>query len=183
MITKAGIGIAVVACLCFGGSFLGTVATRSQSAPAAEPPPPLPVVSRLNLDSEQAKAVEARDPQFAGDFRTLRQALEDARSALAATFEDESATDDQIREQVEAVIAAHNRLERRVAEYLIAVRDHLTPGQQKKLFGLCAKRVRECGRRWRCGRGAGAYRDENTKPRERHGRGRGRGHGGPPVGD
>lgn len=177
MIAKASIGIVAVAGLCFGGSFLGTVATRSQSAPTVEPPLPSPVVSRLNLDPEQAKDVEARDPQFAEDFRTLRHALEDARSALAATFEDANAADERIREQVEAVIAAHNRLERRVAEYLIAVRDHLTPRQQKKLFGLCAERVRECGRRWRCGRGAGARPDEIGKPRERRGRGRGHGRG------
>ncbi len=169
MITKASIGIVFVAGLCFGGSFLGTAAVRSQSVATPEHVAQSPIAKRLHLDPKQAKIIEAYDPSFVGDLRTLRKNLEGARSLLAASFEDENVTDDEIRQRVEATIEAHNQLERRVAEYLIAVRDHLTPKQQRQLYGFCAEKVRECGKRWR--RGWGRHDDAS------HGSGRGQGYG------
>ena len=191
MITKASLGIAVVAALCFGGSFLGTVATRSQTTTAPASAPCSPLARRLGLNPEQVKVLEARDAQFAEDLWTLREKLEEARLMLATVFEKESATGDEIRAQVEAAIEAHNQLERRVAEYVITMRDHLTPEQQKRLYGLCAKEVRECGRRWRHGRGRhrdamnddgsqGGWRRGQSRGHGRgegHSRGRGQGHG------
>jgi hypothetical protein len=87
---------------------------------------------------------------------TLRGELDTARARLAELFESVDASDEEIREAVDASIAAHNKLERRVSEYLISVRKHLTPDQQKKLFGLCANEIRECRKRCRqsgCGAG------------------------------
>ena len=188
MITKASISIAVVAALCFGGSFLGTVATRSQGTTTSAPAPASPLVQRLNLDAEQVQVLEAHDPQFAEDLQTLREKLERARSMLADVFEREDATDDDIRQRVEAAIEAHNQLERRVAEYLIAVRDHLTPKQQRQLYNLCAEKVRECGQRWRRGwgrhggSGGGNGRGKGGGCGREHKHGRGRAHEGDPDG-
>jgi Spy/CpxP family protein refolding chaperone len=177
MISKAGIGITVVAALCFGGSFLGTVATRSQSTTSPASAPGSPLARRLGLTPEHVKVLEAHDPQFAEDVKTLRTNLENARLMLASVFEKEGATNEEIRAQVEAAIEAHNQLERRVAEYVIEVRDHLTPEQQKKLYGLCAEKVRECGKRWRHGRGRQADVAEGDPSHTGCGRGRGRGGG------
>ncbi|MCK4660576.1 MAG: periplasmic heavy metal sensor [Phycisphaerae bacterium] len=177
MITKASVAIAVLAGLCFGGSFLGTVATRSQTTTAPAHPVCSPLTRRLGLDAEQAKLIQAHDPQFAGDMRVFREKLEEARSMLAVAFENESATDDEIRTCVEVVIEAHNQLERRVAEYLIAVRDHLTPEQRKQLCGLCARKVRECGRRWRHRQGRHGDELNDNASHEQRGRGCGRGRG------
>jgi len=179
MITKASIGIAFVAALCFGGSFFGTVVTRLQTTTAPASAPCSPLARRLGLNPEQVKVLEAHDPQFAEDFRALREKLEEARLTLAAVFEKESATGDEIRAQVEAAIEAHNQLERRVAEYVITVRDHLTPEQQKRLFGLCAEKVRESGRRWRHGRGhhSNVMDDDGSQGGWRRGQGRGHGRG------
>ncbi|MFH1749239.1 MAG: periplasmic heavy metal sensor [Planctomycetota bacterium] len=177
MITKASIGFTVVAALCFGGSFLGTVATRSQTTTAPASAPYSPLARQLGLNPEQAKVLEAHDPQFAEDFRALREKLEEARLTLATLFEKESATGDEIRAQVEAAIEAHNQLERRVAEYVITIRDHLTPEQQKLLYGLCAEKVRECGGRWRHGRGRHADAAEGDGSNDRSGSGQGRGGG------
>ena len=103
MITKASICIVVVAGLCFGGSFLGTVAVRSQDVITSEPVVQSPIAKRLKLDPEQAKTVEAHDPSFVDDVSTLRTNLQEARSMLAAAFEDENATDDEIRRRVHPV--------------------------------------------------------------------------------
>ncbi|MCP4590904.1 MAG: periplasmic heavy metal sensor [bacterium] len=150
MTTRAGIGFLLLVSLCFGGSFWGTVATRTLPAPTVQPARVVscPLARELELDAQQAAAIDSRDPQFAEDLKVLRSALGEARTALAAAFEREDAAAADIREHVEDTIQAHNRLERRVAEYLIAVRDHLTVEQQARLLGFCAKSVRECGRRW-----------------------------------
>lgn len=183
MIAKTSVGISIVVILCFAGSFAGTVATRSQPATRPASGPCSTMIRELELDPEQAKTVAAHDPQFADDLRTLRNKLEEARAALAAVFEDESTTDEEIRRQVEAAIDAHNQLERRVAEYLIAVRQHLTPCQQRRLLRLCAKQVRQCGRRWRGGWGTGDTPEQTGPPCERPGRGRGHRRGAGPHDD
>jgi hypothetical protein len=165
-------GMILIAGLCFGGSFLRTVAMRSQDVVTSAAAAKSPIAERLDLDPQQVKVIEAHDLSFVNDLSTLRKDLEMARSRLAASFENENATDDEIHQRVEAAIDAHNRLERRVAEYLIAVRDHLTPKQQRQLYGLCAEKVRECGKRWR----RGWARHDDTF-RGGHGRGKGPGRG------
>lgn len=176
MITKASIGIIVIAALCFGASFLATVAVRSEDVPATRPILRSPLARQLQLGPEQAKIIEAHDPKFPEDVRILQKELAQARSMLAAAFEDEGVTDDEIRQRVEATIEVHNRLERRVVEYLISVRDHLTPQQKGQLYGLCAEKVRAGGKRWRGGRGRqGDASDDGCRCGK--GRGRGRGHG------
>jgi Spy/CpxP family protein refolding chaperone len=178
MITKTSLTIGVVAALCFGGSFIGTVATRSRATPPAVEPQPLPPLARqIGLDAEQARVLDAKDPQFAADLQALRDELEKARSELAAAFDDPNTTDDEIRRRIEAVIEAHNRVERRVGEYLITVRDQLTPEQQKRLFGLCAEKVRERGKRWRHGRAHGRESGIENDNTSEHAPGAGQGHG------
>lgn len=174
MITKAGLGLLSAVVLCFGGGFLGTVATRSQPTTAPAQTKSSPVARWLGLGQEEAKTLEDYDPQFAEDLETLRKQLDNARSALAAEFENEDATDEEIRGLVEVTIEAHNRLERRVAGYLIEVRRHLTPCQQKRLFGLAAKQVRKCCRRCRGTQGAD-FTPVDGRPCSQKERGKGKG--------
>jgi len=156
MITKAGISITVLAVLCFGASFLWTVSTQSQDVTVTPPTAAAasPLACCFDMEPEQAESIAAQDPTFTQDLRILRGRFQDAQTALVAAFEMESATDEEIRSRVEAAIEAHNKLERRMANYIIKVRSHLTPCQQKRLFGLCAQNIRECGKRWG-GRGSG----------------------------
>ncbi len=177
MIAKTTIGIVLVAALCFGGSLVGTVAMRSQG-PAGNDVVLSPIADRLGLNPEQAESIKEQDPVFAEELGLLQGELHDARSQLAATFEKEDAGDDEIRQRVEAVIEAHNRVERRVAEYLITVRGHLTAQQQKQLYGLCAAKVRECSRK--CCRDCSRWGKSGSEGCRRGGAGHGPGrrHGG-----
>ena len=145
--TKKRMAFWVLGGAVFAGSFMGTALTRSQ--PAAQPPcATQPALARwLGVSEEAATSLEAADPLFAEDLARLRGEVDAARSALIGLFEKADVTDDDLRAQIEAVIAANGRLEHRVADYLIAVRGYLTPEQQKKLFGLCANEVRQCARR------------------------------------
>lgn len=144
MVTKAGLSLMAVAAVVFTGAFLTTVGKTPKPPTDRELPP---LARWLGVDAETATVIHAQDPAFTQDVAALRHELDTARAELAELFETADASDGQIREAVDASIAAHNKLERRVSEYLIAVRKHLTPDQQKKLFGLCANEIRQCRKR------------------------------------
>ena len=179
MMTRKALYLLALCVAVFAASLAGTMAARSQPSSEGKPRLASPIARWLDLDKETAEGIEGLDPLFAGERKALQGELADARSALAALLEDENVTNERIREQVEDCIARHNALERRVADYLLTVRDHLTPGQQKKLFRLCAEGVRKGrGHGWGRGGGRGGGRCECCGRGEGRGRGRGRGYGG-----
>jgi hypothetical protein len=99
--------------------------------------------------------IEAEDPTFRADLAELRAELAEHRHRLAGLFESPDSTDEAIRAAVEDIIDTRTRLERRVTDYLLTVRHKLTPGQQERLFNICAEGVRGHGRPW--GRAAGKH--------------------------
>ncbi len=167
----------ILCVIVFAVSFAGTILARSQTSSEARPHAGSPLERWLDLDKKTTEGIESHDPQFAEDLKSLQQELAATRSLLAEMLEDDQATGGQIREQVENCITRNNALERRVAQYLLTVRDHLTASQQKKLFRLCAEGVRKGrGRGW--GRGAGRSSGGGERC-ECCGRGGGRGRGKP----
>ena len=175
--TKATRRMVLLAVILFAGSFAGTIATRSQMIEPASRPAGSPLTQWLHLDAEQAVAVNKHDPRFSEDLAQLRGKLADERSKLIAMFENVDTGDEELREQIEAVIEAHNRQERRVADYLITVRHLLNPAQQQRLFSLCADNIRYCWRqqRWRHGQRQGEIGGPGGGGGGRHGQGQGRG--------
>jgi len=134
----AKILIAVTALGAGVGGFVATVASRG--ATRRDPPPP--VARWLGLTDEQAKAVEQADREFTAETDALRADLCEKREALASLLEDPQSPKERILGQVEQVIVAQDKLTRRVAEHLVAIRPLLTPEQQKQLMGACASGVR-----------------------------------------
>ncbi|MCA9242482.1 MAG: hypothetical protein KDA32_00900 [Phycisphaerales bacterium] len=128
----------------------------------------------LLLSPRQMESLAEVDADFDAQRATLEAELARERERLATMFEDMSASDEDIQGQVEKVIVAHDKLERHIAGYLLAIRPHLTDAQRATLFIRCARGVREAGGyRWRHGAaGAGAGRGPG-------GRRSGRGHGPP----
>lgn len=130
-----------------------------------------PMSHLLELSAEQERVINSADPSFLTDAAELATKLDAEQEKLALLLENPDSGRAETMAQVEAVILAHNGLERRVAEHILEVREHLTPEQRKKLMGLMAGRVRVTQNRmqrcrWGRGRGQG------------HGRGGGRGGGG-----
>lgn len=149
------------------GSFLATrvvgqpvaVTPSAQPAPADSSAQPLcdpaakvtckirasksPLASWLRLSPGQARALE--HGEFSQEAGTLNQTLEDERTKLIGLFETPGTSDQQILQQVEHVIAAHDALERYVARYVVGLRGSLTPQQQRRLMGLCAASMRAAG--------------------------------------
>lgn len=153
------------------GAYTATVRTR----PAASPPPADDTATEallnwLGASAAQRAELRTHDATFATELKGLRTDLEAKRSEFVATLERADAPDEQIMERLEAVLAANNALERRVVRYLLSVRQHLTPEQQRKLFSLCAEEARH-GRRYRGGRDEGQIRTQDDQGQGRGWRG------------
>jgi Spy/CpxP family protein refolding chaperone len=172
----------VILLLTAGGTFVATYAWQSGPTRTAPVTAPYPAAGRLcawlDLDPAVRDAVSDLESAYRGERSTLEAAVAAERDALAALFESGEASDAEILEQVEQVIAANNALERRTARFLLDVRPHLTTAQQQRLLRHFAEGVREGGRyRWRHGwQHQGGNNDDGGEPPA----GRGRGRGGPP---
>ncbi len=154
-------------------------AARSAARPATTSTSPTtatdPLFDWLGVPPAQRAALTGHDPGFPDDLSKLRTGLATARASLASALEDPASSSEEIQSRVEAVIAAGNATDRRIVGYIVSVRSHLTPEQQKRLLGLCAQGVREGrGFCWRQGEGGG----ERRGPGFGSGNGSGPGYGG-----
>ncbi|HOB74331.1 MAG TPA: periplasmic heavy metal sensor [Phycisphaerae bacterium] len=148
------------------GAYTATVKTRPASAPAAQTDPATEaLLNWLGASPSQREALRRQGGGFAAELRQLKADLAARRSEYIAALERADASNEEIMARLEAVLAANNELERRVAHYLLSVREHLTPEQQRRLLGLCAEGARR-GRQWRGGRDGGP-----DHPAPHHGQG------------
>lgn len=150
MISRKLIFITVALCAA-GGSFAATMAFRAKPAQASALDG---VLEWLAVPTDQREQIKAHDPTFADDLKKLRADLNARRAELASVLTRSDVSDETIHNSSEATIAASNALERRVMGFLLSIRHHLTPEQQKRLFDLCAQSVKQ-GCASQCRRGAG----------------------------
>ena len=95
------------------------------------------LAQRLNLTDEQIQITSEQDPNFESDLIQLRNTLLTERAKLVQVFEDAQSNNEQLLEQIDRMISAHSRIERRIARHLLVLRQHLNAEQQKWLIGLC----------------------------------------------
>ncbi len=135
-------------CLAAGSlTFLTTVLAKpAGSNDAAKATVENPALIWLGISPAQRAEIEQDDPRFADESSGLMAELLRARQALAALLESSTAGDQQILDQVDLVNEIEHRLERRVTQYVLRVRHHLTADQQKRLMGLCAQGFQGHGR-------------------------------------
>ncbi len=141
------------------GSFVVTSAWQPQAAPPTVSPDAPPcstmpgcsvgccksLASWLGLGSEQVSQVEQITKQYADKRIELESKLFARRQKLAELFDGETATDEEIFQQVERVIEADSALERCVVAHLVALRPHLSSKQRTQLYRRCAEGVRQAG--------------------------------------
>lgn len=176
MISRWTIGLLVTGTAVAVGTFAGTVASRPASAPASSVDEATEaLLTWLKASDAQRAELRGHDAGFAGDLKTLREDLATKRAGLAAVLENADALPQTVRARLDEVLTAQAAVERRVADYLLSVRSHLTADQRRQLFGLCAEGVRQ-GRGWQWGRRQ--HGDVASQPEGRGRRGGGRGQGG-----
>jgi uncharacterized membrane protein len=132
----------IVITLCLAAGVGAYVATRA-AAPPPGPPAIEALMAWLKLSPEQAARVKKTDPKFEQEAARMSANLKDERLKLARLLEAPKVKDKEVLAQLERVNLAENQLETYVAEYVLAIRQHLKPDQQKKLLGLVARGLRE----------------------------------------
>jgi len=95
------------------------------------------LAGRLRLTQEQATWIGQQDPNFDGECTLLRDRLYEAHANVLASLENVHSSEPELTAQVEALIEAHNALERRVAQHVVLLRSQLTPPQLDQLCELC----------------------------------------------
>lgn len=103
------------------------------------------LIQKLQFTDRQLALVQQKDPAFESDIRQLRSRLLDERSKLQTLLETGQNPNGQLMRQVNAVITAHNALEKRLIDFILTMRPHFTPDQQQRLIGLCQRNcIGEC---------------------------------------
>lgn len=173
MRTPATLWVVLISVLAGAGAYTATTAARSAATQPADAATDA-LMNWLGVPTTQRAQIAEHDPAFASDLRKLREELLARRADLAAALEKADTPAEAIQANVEAVLAANAAVERRATKYLLTVRDHLTPEQQRRLFGLCAQGLRQGqGMQWRHGQGGGGSPGRGLGP----GGGRGKGAG------
>lgn len=104
------------------------------------------LASTLGLTDTQQQAADQKDPAFQADTQQLAQEIRQAHDELAQALQDPAIPDNQVSQALEKVIGLQTQLEQRTVEYVLSIRDQLTPAQQQQLMGLS-----QGGWRWRNG--------------------------------
>ncbi len=91
---------------------------------------------KLQLTAEQVAFAQDHDPDFSEDCARLKDEVGMACAALLAAFDDVELSDEDILSELDGLIEAHSGLERRVAQYVITIRPHLSPQQRQRLASL-----------------------------------------------
>lgn len=127
----------------FAGTYAARVRSTATTVPTTSAASVEPLLNWLGVPADQRVEIRNHDPRFAEDLARLRADLAGARDALASALENPQASDEEVRSRVEAALAANAAMERRVTDYVLAIRHHLTGDQQQRLLGLCAEGVRQ----------------------------------------
>jgi hypothetical protein len=96
---------------------------------------------RLQLTQEQSTWIQEQDPNFAEHCARLRDRLYEAHVDLVASLENAPPTEQELATKVEALIAARDALEKRVAQHIVLLRPQLSQEQRDRLAELCQSRA------------------------------------------
>lgn len=93
----------------------------------------------LRLNEGQVNLLQEKDSEFEKEATDLRNFLLGEREKLLSLFEDSDSDDDQLLQQIERLVTAQSRIERRIVRHVLVLRPYLTIEQQKWLIGLCRR--------------------------------------------
>lgn len=159
MITKSAISLLVMSTIAGAGAYYATLTASQRGIQQREcQGNAVSGVCRwLALSPEQQRIIREADPSYDTERGTLMSEIQKTAADLASALANDHSSDQEVLDKLEKGIAAHDRLERRVTEHLLKVRQHLSPDQRKQLFDVCAEHVRESRGRGRgpAGKGGG----------------------------
>ncbi len=93
----------------------------------------------LAVTPDQKKALAGIDVQFETQRPLLRDRVWQTRDDLIAVLEDPNSTRAQAVEKTRQFCAAQQAMQLNTVEYMVELRQHLTPAQRQKLTGLVGR--------------------------------------------
>ena len=93
----------------------------------------------LQLTDGQLALSQQLDPLFDEDASRLKEQAAAAHVALLRVFEDPQAIASGLTSAIDTLVAAHTAMEQRVAQHVLLLRPHLSPGQIRCLVGICRR--------------------------------------------
>lgn len=156
VLVAAGL-LVLVAAVAYGATKL--VVRRTVATPPACPAFDV-LQDYLGLTSEQRQKLAEVDARYATVRPQLRNRVWETRDELIATLQDPNSTRAQAVERARQFCAAQQAMQINTVEYMVELRERLTPPQREKLAGLigrgmCALTGGPCGPGMGRGRGAG----------------------------
>lgn len=91
----------------------------------------------LRLTQDQSTWIQQQDPDFETQCTALRDRLYETHTALVTGLENAQMTEQELAARVEALIEAHDALEKRVAQHIVLLRPQLSQEQRDQLGRLC----------------------------------------------
>jgi hypothetical protein len=95
---------------------------------------------RLQLTQEQSTWIQQQDPNFEEQCVLLRDRLYEVHAAFVVSFENAQMTEQELATKLDALIEAHDALEKKVAQHIMLLRSKLSQEQRDLLSGLCRGR-------------------------------------------
>lgn len=92
---------------------------------------------RLQLTQEQSAWIHQQDPNFEEQCVVLRDRLYEVHAGLVASFESAQLTKQELATKIDDLLAAHDALEKRVAQHIVLLRPRLSQEQRDLLSSLC----------------------------------------------
>ncbi len=127
-----------------GMTLLVTQRARTQDRPKAATLCPLVLVPRhLAMDAEQHRRVEGLTVEFQQECRALRTRMRERRRDLFRLLAAPRPDDAAIAARMGEIAGLQAALQQRMIRHILAVRETLTPEQQRKLFRLLDEAMKQ----------------------------------------
>lgn len=91
---------------------------------------------KIALTDQQAEKIKKIHSQNAGEFSTLKWDLEAATTKLKTLLDEPKVNQEAVQKQMDLVLQLENQLKKKQLTTLVAIKNELTPNQQKELDQL-----------------------------------------------
>ena len=94
----------------------------------------------IEFTPQQERLFKQLDPEFDSESTELVEQAGHEQEQLALLLESFAVSDEEILTQLEMTLDTRLQLEHRTLQYILRIRSHLSPEQQKQMVGLCSNR-------------------------------------------
>lgn len=98
---------------------------------------------KIALTDQQAEKIKKIHSQNAGEFSTIKWDLDAATAKLKTLLDEPKVNQEAVQKQMDLVLQLENQLKKKQLTTLVAIKNELTPTQQKELDQLRTPKIKE----------------------------------------